>query len=56
MECQCTTATEFYGTDAEAYLAEHLQSEPGDTYVCADTGRRWRVDESDPAQARLIQL
>ena len=56
MECRCGDATEFYGTEAEAYLAEHLQATSDGTYACPDTGARWQVEESDPAQERLVRL
>ena len=53
MECRCATANELQGADAEAYVAEHLRAD-GDGFVCPDTGKRWRLDESDPEQPRLV--
>ena len=57
MECRCTTATEFMGAEAGDYVTSHLRAngEPG-LYVCPDTGRRWRLDDSDPEQTRLVQI
>lgn len=47
MECRCTTADMLYGTDAEAYAADHLVSANG-SLTCPDTGARWRVEERGP--------
>jgi hypothetical protein len=54
VRCRCTEATEFYGEEAERYLADHLQAD-GDRYVCPDTGRRWRLEQTDAGQPRLVQ-
>ncbi len=56
MECRCAKINELQGADVEAYVAEHLRAdaEPGEAFVCPDTGKRWRLDESDPEQPRLV--
>ena len=54
MECRCTNVTELYGTEAGDYVTSHLQPD-GDVFVCPDTGRRWRLDDSDREQTRLVQ-
>jgi hypothetical protein len=56
MECRCNEATELYGSDAVEYAATHLQSADHDGFVCPDTGRRWRLDMSDPDQPHLVQF
>lgn len=54
MECRCTHVDVLYGTEGEAYAAEHLVSD-GTTLVCRDTGARWRVEERG-AQQLLQQV
>jgi hypothetical protein len=57
MECRCTVADEFYGAEAEAYLAGHLVADADGTYSCPDTGARWQVDEqTDPNQQRIFRV
>jgi hypothetical protein len=57
VDCRCDTVHELYGTEAEAYLADHLRRVDDGVYACADTGARWRVDEqTDPQQPRLVKL
>jgi hypothetical protein len=57
MGCRCTDATEFYGQEAEAYLADHLVADADGTYSCPDTGARWQVDEqTDPNQQRIVRV
>lgn len=48
MDCRCKEAAELYGTEAEAYAAEHLRSD-GDALACPDTGARWQTSERDGA-------
>ena len=57
MQCRCTDADEFDGTEAEAYLADHLVATADGTYACPDTGARWEVDaEADPAHSRIVRI
>jgi hypothetical protein len=55
MDCRCANVTELHGREAGDYVAAHLQPDDG-TFVCPDTGRRWRLDDSDPEQTRLVQM
>jgi hypothetical protein len=55
VECRCDSVTELYGDEAAAYADEHLRAGPAvDELVCPDTGTRWRLDEKDPEQPRLV--
>ena len=55
MNCRCNAVTELYGEEAAAYAAEHLHAAgDADELVCPDTGVRWRLDETDPEQPRLV--
>ena len=54
MECRCNHVTELYGQEAGDYVTSHLEP-VGDEFVCPDTGRRWRLDDSDAEQTRLVQ-
>jgi hypothetical protein len=54
MDCRCNDVTELYGREAGDYVTSHLQA-VGDEFVCPDTGRRWRLDDADPEQTRLVQ-
>jgi hypothetical protein len=64
MECRCATMNESFGSEAEAYAAEHLVRGEANTaameerYTCPDTGRAFVLDwpertQSEPGQARL---
>jgi hypothetical protein len=55
MECRCINVTELAGPEAGDYVALHLRRD-GEQFVCPDTGRRWRLDDADPEQARLVQV
>ena len=55
MECRCANVIELYGPEAGDYVTEHLRPD-GDGYVCPDTGRRWRVDDDDDEQTRIVQI
>jgi len=54
VECRCPNVTELYGNEAGDYVTRHLQPD-GDEFVCPDTGRRWRLDDADREQTRLVQ-
>jgi hypothetical protein len=57
VDCRCYEVDELYGEDASDYARTHLQpDDDGEGYVCPDTGRRWRLDDSDPEQTRLAQV
>jgi hypothetical protein len=55
VECRCDEVTELDGREAGEYVTMHLEPD-GDESVCPDTGRRWRLDDSDPEQTRLVRL
>ena len=55
MNCRCNEVTELYGDEAAAYADEHLHAGGGaDELVCPDTGARWRLDDRDSEQPRLV--
>jgi hypothetical protein len=57
IDCRCLEIDELYGEEAGEYVSSHLQPDAdGEGYVCPDTGRRWRLDDSDPEQALLVQV
>jgi hypothetical protein len=56
MECRCTNVTELYGDEAGEYVTQHLHPDDEGNFVCPDTGRVWRLDDSDPEQTRLVQM
>jgi hypothetical protein len=57
MECRCYEVDELYGQEAGEYASTHLQPDgDGEDYVCPDTGRHWRLDDSDPEQTRLAKV
>ena len=56
MECRCMNVTELYGREAGDYVTQHLQPDDDGNFVCPDTGRRWRLDDSDSEQTRLVQM
>jgi hypothetical protein len=64
--CRCNDATEFYGTEAEAYAREHHRSQETrsdafeEVLTCPDTGAVWKLEfpertERDPGPARLAR-
>jgi hypothetical protein len=64
MECRCGTMNESFGSEAEAYAAEHLvrgevsSGTMEERYTCPDTGREFVLDwpertQTEPGQARL---
>lgn len=57
MGCRCNEVTELYGEEAAAYADEHLHAGGVvDELVCPDTGMRWRLDEGDADQPRLVAV
>ena len=53
VECRCAKMNELQGAEVETYVAGHLRWDGG-AFVCPDTGKRWRLDESDREQPRLV--
>ena len=57
MECRCEHVDVFWGSEALAYVSEHLTTVTDDEVLtCPDTGARWHASRDENGQDVLRRI